>query len=143
MEEVLLNWVVDKPVVICLGGVFSMAMLNMVGAMLVLIWRNPSDRLLNTALGFAAGVMLTASFTSLILPGIAIGGIWPVMIGMGLGVFTLDLVDRRLPHVHSQTGREGPKSSRLGGVWLLIIAFTLRNMPEGLVVGGEVSAEAQ
>ena len=135
MEEFFLKLVGDHPVVQGLVGGVIIAMLNMVGAMLVLIWRKPSDRLLNTALGFAAGVMLTASFTSLILPGIAIGGIWPVMIGMGLGVFTLDLVDRRLPHVHSQTGREGPKSSRLGAVWLFIIAITLHNMPEGLAVG--------
>ena len=66
------------------GGLF-ITLMNTLGALAVLIWRKPSQKSLNGALGFAAGVMLAASFTSLILPGVEYGGILPVLIGMFLG----------------------------------------------------------
>jgi ZIP family zinc transporter len=55
-----------------IGGLF-ITLTNAIGALAVLVWRKPSEKFLNAALGFAAGVMLTASFTSLILPGIEFG----------------------------------------------------------------------
>lgn len=117
-----------------LGGVV-ITMFNMIGALLVLVWRKPSQRLLDASLGFAAGVMLTASFTSLILPGIARGGIWPVIVGIALGVIVLDLADHWLPHFHPLTRPEGISTPRVKAVWLFILAITLHNMPEGLAVG--------
>jgi zinc transporter, ZIP family len=116
------------------GGLF-ITLLNTIGALLVLIWQKPSEKILNTALGFAAGVMLAASFTSLILPGVEYGGILPVLVGMALGVLVLDLGDRFIPHLHPARGKEGPESSKLRAVWLFILAITLHNMPEGLAVG--------
>ena len=86
-----------------LGGVV-IALLNLLGALLVLPWRVPSPRLLNGALGFAAGVMLTASFTSLILPGVERGGIGPVVAGLALGVAALLLAD---PAPAPRTARGG------------------------------------
>lgn len=123
------------PVTQGLVGGIIIASFNMLGALVVLIWRNPSAKFLNGSLGFAAGVMLTASFTSLILPGIDIGGIWPVLIGMFLGMIVLDFANRFVPHTHMVSGPEGPRPTRLGAVWLFIIAITLHNMPEGLAVG--------
>jgi zinc transporter, ZIP family len=117
-----------------IGGLI-ITIMNTLGALVVIVWRKPSEKFLDTALGFAAGVMLTASFTSLILPGIDYGGIWPVIIGMGLGVLLLDLADHWLPHMHMITGPEGVKTKRIRAVWLFIIAITLHNMPEGLAVG--------
>lgn len=116
------------------GGLF-ITLLNTIGALLVMIWRKPSEKILNAALGFAAGVMLAASFTSLILPGVEYGGILPVLAGMLLGVVVLDLGDRLVPHLHPARGKEGPKNSRMRAVWLFILAITLHNMPEGLAVG--------
>ena len=116
------------------GGIVITA-LNAVGAVMVLIWRKPSEKFLDGALGFSAGVMLTASFTSLILPGIEHGGIWPVLIGMALGVFLLDVSDHIVPHLHAISGQEGIMTKRVRAVWLFIIAITLHNMPEGLAVG--------
>ena len=81
------------------GGLF-IALMNLVGAVLIGIWRRPSQRSLDAALGFAAGVMLTASFTSLILPGIQVGGLLPVVVGIALGVVVLDRADAWVPHVH-------------------------------------------
>jgi ZIP family zinc transporter len=116
------------------GGVL-ITLMNLAGALAILVWRKPSQKALDVALGFAAGVMLTASFTSLILPGVARGGIWPVIIGIGLGVAALDLTDRVTPHLHSVIGREGPASAKLRGVWLFILAISIHNAPEGLAVG--------
>lgn len=128
------------------GGVF-IALLNVLGALVVLVWRNPSRRSLDTALGFAAGVMLTASFTSLILPGIAVGGLLPVVVGIALGVVVLDRADTWVPHMHvmvtgkvrgdaaQEAGTEDDQRSRLSAVLLFIVAITLHNVPEGLAVG--------
>lgn len=123
-----------------IGG-FVISFLNLVGALLILVWRNPNERQLDGALGFAAGVMLSASFTSLILPGIEAGGLLPVVIGLALGVFVLDRADAWVPHVHVLvTGRRREDaaaggSGRIASVILFIVAITLHNMPEGLAVG--------
>ena len=137
-----------NPVLQGLAGGFIIASLNMIGALSVLVWRNPSERSLDGALGFAAGVMLAASFTSLILPGIEIGGILPVMVGVLFGALLLDRADAWVPHVHVLiTGRiradeardaherSGSQHRRIASVILFIVAITLHNMPEGLAVG--------
>jgi ZIP family zinc transporter len=112
-----------------------------VGALPAIFFKNVPDRVLNTALGGAAGVMLAASSFSLIVPGIEHGNLlWPgygvyvVAFGILLGAFCLDLVDRLLPHEHFILGHEGP-SSRMKRIWLFIIAITIHNFPEGLAVG--------
>lgn len=150
-----MDWFVDlflriagpNPVVQGLVGGLFIALLNVLGALVVLVWRRPSQRSLDAALGFAAGVMLSASFTSLILPGIDIGGLWPVCIGIVLGVIVLDRADAWVPHVHVLvTGRLRPdeaqdaggkedRSNRLTAVLLFVVAITLHNVPEGLAVG--------
>jgi len=124
-----------------LAGGIVITFFNLLGALGVLLWSNPTRRALDTALGFAAGVMLTASFTSLILPGIERGGLLPVIIGLALGVLVLDRADAWVPHVHVLvTGRVRPDAAAGGsqgvaGVLLFIVAITLHNMPEGLAVG--------
>lgn len=127
--EALSPWVLGT-----LGGL-AITTLNSVGALLVLLWPRPSARVMNTMLGFAAGVMLSASFTSLILPGIERGGLGPVIVGMGLGALFLLLADRLVPHVHVARGQEGVYGERIRAVWLFILAITLHNLPEGLAVG--------
>ena len=102
-----------------------------------------SKRTLDLMLGFAAGVMLAASSFSLLVPAfedaqvIAVG--WPgvfTIVGLGfmLGASFVYITDKKLPHEHFQKGPEGP-SSKLGRVWLLVIAITIHNFPEGLAVG--------
>jgi len=153
----------DDPVWQGLAGGVVIALFNLFGASLVLVWRDPSERALDSALGFAAGVMLAASFTSLILPGIEfastqgyagvglagteIAGVWPVMIGLVLGVLFLDRADALVPHAHYLlTGNRRQDAAdpsqtlpvadaRVASVVLFILAITLHNMPEGLAVG--------
>ncbi|MFB6095374.1 MAG: ZIP family metal transporter, partial [Halodesulfurarchaeum sp.] len=131
------------------GGVI-IALFNLFGASLVLVWRDPSERAMDAALGFAAGVMLAAAFTSLIIPGIEVyaeGNPFPVLLGVMLGALFLDRADGLVPHAHYLlTGRRrqdvnapDPEfdlvDERLAGVVLFILAITLHNIPEGLAVG--------
>ncbi|MDZ7802032.1 MAG: ZIP family metal transporter [Trueperaceae bacterium] len=138
-------WVVatfgEHPVLLGLLAGIVIATMNLVGALAIVPWRDPSARQLDGALGFAAGVMISASFTSLILPGIETGGLWPVVGGLALGVLALDRADAWVPHVHVLvTGRRRADAAEGGSgavtsVILFIVAITLHNMPEGLAVG--------
>ncbi|MFC1475296.1 ZIP family metal transporter [Candidatus Zixiibacteriota bacterium] len=112
-----------------------------VGALPALFFKNVPDKLLNTMLGGAAGVMLAATSFSLIVPGIEHGetlwpgyGVYIVVIGMLFGAVFLDRIDKWLPHEHFFMGHEGP-SSQLKRIWLFVIAITIHNFPEGLAVG--------
>ena len=115
IEGVLVDIVGRDAVLLGLVGGIVIALFNLLGASLVLIWRNPTEKWLDAALGFAAGVMLSASFTSLLLPGIefasaadyqALGvggvelvGIVPVLIGFFLGTAVLDRGERWIRYV--------------------------------------------
>ena len=105
-----------------------------VGALPVLFTTKVSDRLLDAMLGFAAGVMLAATAFSLLVPAVELGGIWITVFGVLAGALFLSALDRVIPHMHFISGPEGP-SSTMRRVWLLIIAITLHNFPEGLAVG--------
>lgn len=148
-EAFFVRVVGTNPIIQGLVGGIVIALLNLFGATLVLIWRNPSVRSLDAALGFAAGIMLAASFTSLILPGIdaANGNPLPVLVGVILGALFLDRADGLVPHAHylltgrkradaAEPGKTLPvDDARLASVVLFILAITLHNMPEGLAVG--------
>lgn len=115
-----------------------------VGALPILFIRAASERLLDGMLGFAAGVMLAATFFSLLVPAIEAGGVWITVAGLIVGAVLLRLMDSFTPHMHFILGREGP-ASNLRRIWLLIFAITLHNLPEGLSVGiifgsGDVAA---
>ncbi len=122
------------------GGVFT-TLMNTLGAMAVIFIRRASDRFLDASLGFAAGVMLTASFTSLIIPGIELGGVYRVLFGLLLGALFLEIADHLVPHMHRIIGFEGIQTKGIKAVWLFIIAITLHNMPEGLAVGVAFGSE--
>lgn len=113
------------------------------GASLVFFTRTMNRRLLDAMLGFAAGVMIAASFWSLLNPSIAIAETrpepaWmPALVGFLLGGAVLWLVDNLLPHLHPDLPieqSEGPKTAWERSV-LLVLAITIHNVPEGLAVG--------
>jgi len=146
-----------SPVMQALVGGLIIATMNLLGASLVLVWRNPSERALDGMLGFAAGVMLAAAFTSLIIPGIeqySGGNPLPTLFGVALGALFLDRADALVPHAHylltgeRRTDAADPAETlpvtdeRLAGVVLFILAITLHNMPEGLAVGVGFGAAA-
>jgi ZIP family zinc transporter len=120
------------------------------GAAGVFIFRKPSRTLLDGMLGFAAGIMIAASFWSLLVPAIEIsensGAIkWlPPLIGFLLGGAILWLIDKILPHLHSSfsgSKREGIKT-HWHKTFLLFLAITLHNFPEGLAIGVAIGAAA-
>lgn len=135
LEHLFTHLVGQNPILQGLSGGLFIALLNALGALLVFFWKNPPERVLDSLLGFAAGVMLTASFTSLILPGVEYGGLLPVVVGMVVGVALIDLADHFVPHFHTVLGYEGIASPRTKAVLLFIVAITLHNAPEGLAVG--------
>ena len=113
------------------------------GAGVVIFFKEVSQRLLDAALGFAAGVMIAASFWSLLAPAIEMAGAsgspaWiPAAVGFLLGGAFLKLVDRLLPHLHLGLPidqAEGIKTNWQRTV-LLVLAVTIHNVPEGLAVG--------
>jgi len=135
------EWIYENPILAAfLGTVFTYA-ITALGAALVFPFKNVSKKLFNGLLGFSAGVMIAASFWSLLSPSIdladELGMIpWlPAVIGFLVGGLFLLLVDRFLPHMHVMSKhKEGVESSWHRSV-LLVLAITLHNIPEGLAVG--------
>jgi zinc transporter, ZIP family len=128
-----------------LGFLASLAagLATSVGALPVFLGRTISPRLNDTMLGFAAGVMLAASFFSLIIPGLDAAKIiftyqWlaaaVVTAGVLIGAGFIATVNELVPHEHFEQGREGPEAE-VERVWLFVFAITIHNLPEGLAVG--------
>jgi ZIP family zinc transporter len=125
-----------------LAGLFTWAV-TAAGAAVVFVTASVHRQLLDAMLGFSGGVMLAASFWSLLAPAIEIAGhgplpCWiPPLLGFLLGGAVLWMFDRTLPHLHlgfALDEAEGPQTSLHRAV-LLVAAITLHNIPEGLAVG--------
>lgn len=120
------------------------------GASVVFLSRRVNRRLLDSMLGFAAGVMIAASFFSLLLPAVDLAeaqGVasWiPAAVGFVIGGVVLRLADGLLPHLHF--GARMSEAEGLSTSWrratLLVMAVTLHNIPEGLAVGVSFGAAA-
>lgn len=124
------------------AGLFTW-LLTAAGSAGVFFFRTVNRKLLDGMLGFAAGVMIAASYWSLLAPAIAMtraaGGIpWlPPAIGFLAGGAFLWSIDKLIPHLHlgfPLSEAEGPKTHWQRSV-LLVLAITMHNIPEGLAVG--------
>jgi ZIP family zinc transporter len=136
-----------------LASVFTWGM-TAAGAAVVFLFTNVDRRLLDAALGFAAGVMTAASFWSLLAPSIAmaeeLGMVkWvPPLIGFLAGAMSMRAADWLIPHLHlfAPTSAAEGLPSNLRRTALLVLAITLHNIPEGLAVGvafGAVTAGSE
>lgn len=139
-----------SPIIQALMGTFFTWGMTALGSGLVFFTKEVSRKLLDGMLGFASGVMIAASYFSLLAPAIELSHgtnlpVWfPAVSGFLLGGVFLYLVDKLLPHMHIGEGenrREGPKTSWQRSV-LLITAITMHNIPEGLAVGVAFGAAA-
>lgn len=123
---------------------FLAGMATGLGALAIFLLRRPSARTEDGLLSAAAGVMLAATFFSLLLPALhradllttsKFAAVSMVSAGLVCGAMGLFLIHRWVPHEHFLLGKEGPESSRLARIWLFVIAITLHNFPEGMAVG--------
>jgi len=151
MEELeLYKWFIQQSPIIqaLIGGLFTW-ILTAIGASLVFFFNSSNRKVLDMCLGFTGGVMIAASFWSLLSPAIAtvekqqeLGitslPIWfAPAVGFLLGALFLYYLDKKIPHLHlfeSVENAEGPKTD-LKKTELLVLAIALHNIPEGLAVG--------
>jgi ZIP family zinc transporter len=134
----------DHPLLFALVASLVTAAATSAGALPAAFARHISERFQDALMGFSAGVMLAATSFSLLLPaleravdgGDKVAGAGVVALSLLAGALFLHLCNRYIPHEHFITGREGgPSSTHLKRLWLLVLAITLHNLPEGLAVG--------
>lgn len=147
----MINWFVDlDPILQALSGTLFTWFLTALGAAAVFAFKSVNQKVLDGMLGFAAGVMIAASYWSLLAPAIEMSEeftipAWaPATIGFLLGGAFIRLVDYLLPHLHlgfPMEEAEGIKTSWRRSI-LLVLAITMHNFPEGLAVGVAFGAAA-
>lgn len=143
---------VEQPVLMALLATLGTWGLTALGAALVFFFKTIKQHILNAMLGFASGVMIAASYWSLLAPAIEMAEhnsalpAWLVAsIGFLLGAGFLWLADQLIPHMHfgSEKGSEAEGiPTHLRRSILLVLSITLHNFPEGLAVGVAFGAAA-
>jgi len=145
----LIKWFESiDPILAALVATTFTWLVTALGAAFVFFFKSLNRLALDIALGFTGGVMVAASFWSLLNPAIEMSnGSWiPAAIGFLLGAIFLFGLDKVLPHLHinfKETEAEGVKT-KWNKTILLVLAITLHNIPEGLAVGvlfGAVAAD--
>jgi len=140
----MVNWFAGlNPVLQALIATLFTWFVTALGAALVFFFKTINRKVLDGMLGFAAGVMIAASYWSLLAPAIEMAEesslpAWiPATAGFLLGGLFLYIADKIIPHLHlgfPMDEAEGPKTSWHRSI-LLVLAITLHNIPEGLAVG--------
>jgi len=140
-----------NPVLLALYATLFTWFMTAAGASMVFFFKSINKKVLNSMLGFAAGIMIAASFWSLLKPAIDMSterGDLPwlqALTGFLSGGLFLFILDKILPHLHlglSIDKAEGIKTTWQRSV-LLVLSITLHNIPEGLAVGVAFGALAQ
>lgn len=133
----------DQLVLMALLATLGTWILTAFGAATVVFFKSPDPKALNLMLGFASGVMIAASFWSLLQPAIeraeALGGppAWLVVtLGFLLGAGFMWASDKAVTFARRKVNADqGPKNDRLSRIVMLVLSITLHNIPEGLAVG--------
>ena len=143
--NVIVEWMQGMPPVMqaLIGTLFTWLM-TALGAASIFLSQRPSRKLQDGMLGFAAGVMIAASYWSLLAPAIELSnGSWiPAVVGFLLGGAFLRGIDIVLPHLHVYEQTPEGHPSHWKRSILLVTAITLHNFPEGLAVGVAFGAAA-
>ena len=117
------------------------AILTSAGTLPVIFIRRREELFIDVGLGFSAGIMLVASFTSLLIPASEIAHVGIVIGGFIVGVVFIKALDTLIPHFHVERGYEGPVTlkTRISKAWLIALAIIVHNIPEGMAVGASSS----
>ena len=113
---------------------------TVIGAVIGFAFKDLSHRFSDIILSFAAGVMLAAAVLGLVVPSLEYGGRFGIIItilGIFVGAFCLNLIDKLVPHLHKMVGDdiESHKSANLNKVLLFVMAIAIHNLPEGIASG--------
>lgn len=113
---------------------------TLIGSLIGFLFKNISHKFSDIVLSFAAGVMLAASVLGLIIPSVEYGGKYGIVItviGIFVGAFCLNLIDKIVPHLHGLVGSDSEKhnNSNLNKVLLFVTAIAIHNLPEGIAAG--------
>jgi zinc transporter, ZIP family len=151
-EAMKIWFLVQNPILQALMATTFTWLLTAAGASLVFFFKNMNRQLFDGMLGFTGGVMIAASYWSLLAPAIAITEqtnpgvpIWfPAAVGFLAGALFLFALDKVMPHLHINfpiEKKEGVET-KMDRTLLLVLAITLHNIPEGLAVGVAFGAVA-
>ena len=141
MNEVIAFFQKTDPVLGALYATLFTWGLTALGASLVFFIKELNRAVLDGLLGFTGGVMVAASFWSLLAPGIEMSPgegfvkVMPAAIGFGLGALFIFALDKVLPHIHINFKESEWIKTPWHRTTLLVLAITLHNIPEGLAVG--------
>ena len=111
---------------------------TVLGSIIGFAFRKMTHKFSDLVLSFAAGVMLAAAVLGLILPSVEYGNLLITVAGIFAGAFSLNLIDRLVPHMHHLVGvdtENHPKNSNLDKVLLFVTAIAIHNLPEGIAAG--------
>jgi len=143
MLDQIIEFARERPIMAALYASLFTWGLTALGASLVFFFKTAKRAVMDAMLGFTGGVMVAASFWSLLAPAIdnspgeGFAKVLPAAIGFLLGALVLFGMDKLLPHLHINFKRseaEGVKTN-WHSTTLLVLAITLHNIPEGLAVG--------
>ncbi len=140
-EKIVAYFESIHPVTAALYATLFTWFVTALGASTVYLFRRPGKSLLDCMLGFTGGVMIAASYWSLLAPAIEMSPgtgfvqIFPAAIGFVLGALFLFGVDKLLPVLHFNFSKSNDSKLNWNKTALLVIAITLHNIPEGLAVG--------
>ena len=121
-------------VMLCAAGV---GLATVAGSVLSLFIKEVPRKLNGVILSLAAGIMLGATFFSLIWPALmhAEDSVWPCILGLAAGAALIKLMERFVPSIHKLLYAGRDKSPQLDRVLLFLIAIAIHNLPEGMAVG--------
>lgn len=115
---------------------------TVLGALIGFLIKKPSARFNDIILSFAAGVMLVAAISGLIIPSLEYGNRYSIVVsisGVFAGAACVNVLDRLVPHLHKLSGLEGKEQdevkAQLNKVLLFVIAIAIHNFPEGIAAG--------
>ncbi|MDX5332460.1 MAG: ZIP family metal transporter [Gammaproteobacteria bacterium] len=142
MESLTAHLLTLSPITLGLLGSLVAGLGTGIGALPMYVAPRLTPRAQDLLLGLSAGIMLAATFFSLLLPGLesvaADSLLSPPLVMFGgilLGAAGLWFIHKHVPHEHLIMGHDGPEIQGIQRMWLIVFAITLHNFPEGLAVG--------